>query len=185
MVRSRLRGFLTLTRLLALIVSIGAIGSLLTACSLTGAFSGSPITPLAAARSLGVPVAALVDIEDGFAAAVPAGGGIAVAVALKTGGEVRILTSSPGRAGQPSAHLLSYGGADLRTFNTFFYGTADDATSRVVVSLPDSRGGQVVAGTWLVAIPAPDLAPNDISWRFIGPDGATILSGSGIFPPDA
>ncbi len=185
MVSDRLRRLLTLMRSLALIVSIGAIGSLLTGCSLAGAVSSSPVTPLVAARSLGVPVAALVDIGDGFAAAVPAGGGIGVAVALKAGGEVRILTSSPGRAGQPSAHLLSYGGADLKNFNTFFYGTADGATSRVVVTLPGSQGGQVVAGKWLVAIPAPDLAPSDISWRFVGQDGAAILSGSGIFPPDA
>ncbi len=161
-------------RPLALIV---AVGFLLAACS--------PITPQAAARSLGVSPAALVDIGDAFAAAVPAGGGVTVAVVLKTGGEVRILTSAPGHPGQPSAHLLSYGGADPRAFNTFFYGTADEATSRVIVGLPGGRGGQVVAGAWLVAIPASDLAPDDISWRFIGLDGATILSGSGIFPPDA
>ena len=153
MVRYGLRDFLplrrssALTRSMALIVVVGLLFGV---PRVVGALGGGPITPLAAAQSLGVPEAAVVDVGDGFAAAVPVTGGISVRVVSKVGGEVRTLTTAPGRVGQPSAHLLSPGGADV-AFNSYFYGTADGRTSRVSVSLPGSRWGSVVAGTWLVA----------------------------------
>lgn len=84
----------------------------------------------------------------------------------------------PGPASTWSASGAETGDA----WNTWVYGVAPDAVSRVDVMGFDGEGGRVVDGAWVIVLRERDLTPMDIQWRFLDPVGAVLESGSGIFP---
>lgn len=92
--------------------------------------------------------------------------------------------ASSEHGGGASAHLLTAGGETDDEWNSFFYGTAPPAVSRVLVDGFDPEGGQVVDGAWVLVLPDKDLVPGDMHWQFIDAFGQIIDSGTGIFPAD-
>jgi hypothetical protein len=96
-----------------------------------------------------------------------------------------VVNSHAARAGENSGHLLAYGGATDAQWNSFFYGTAASGVASVRVSSSGTAGGNVANGVWVVALEAKDLTPDGISWQFLDKAGGSVLSGTGVFPPEA
>jgi hypothetical protein len=141
-----------------------------------------------AAAQLGVEPSAIVEIGDeAVAPIVGTDGHVSVLVIHERAGKwvASPITSSPGRRGTDSLHLISYDGETGDAWNTFVYGTAAPGTVRVrLAGFPDQRGGMVVGGGWIIALREKGLGPDDIEWAFEADDG-TVRTGTGIFPPDA
>lgn len=163
------------------LVPLFAAVALLSGCAFLATDPGA----VEAARLLGVPQGAVLRLDDAYVAARVAGQGVEVLALPDSVGKVRSLTLGNAPIDANSAHLLSYGGDTGSEWNTFFYGTAAEGVSRIELGRPGAIGGAVVDGAWLIALPDRDLMPQDISWRFLDADGAVVLEGSGIFPPQA
>ncbi len=82
-----------------------------------------------------------------------------------------------------SLNLLSLDGETGDDWNTWVYGTAPEAVSRVDLIGLDGEGGRVVDGAWVIVLRDCGLTPGDIEWEFLDALGATVESGVGIFPP--
>lgn len=87
--------------------------------------------------------------------------------------------------GDAGLYLMTMGGETGEEWNSFVYGIAPPDVSRVSLEGLEGQGGQVAAGAWVIALHLKDVKPDDLRWRFIDAAGAILLSGEGIFPPDA
>jgi hypothetical protein len=45
-------------------------------------------------------------------------------------------------------------------------------------------GGQVVDGSWVIALADRDVLPTDLNWEFLDAFGGVVSSGSGVTTPD-
>lgn len=131
-----------------------------------------------------VPLRAFVDIGDGAVAARLQHGTVSL-VMRTTDGTGVINAHRVGGGRRDSAHLLSFDGPSGSDWNSFLYGTARPGVDRVEVLGMAGRGGQVIDGAWVIAFRERDLAPDDLSWRFLGPGGEVLLEGRGILAPQA
>ena len=93
------------------------------------------------------------------------------------------IASADDGGGPSSANLFSLGGDTSDEWNSYFYGTAPNAVSRVTVEGLAAEGGQVVEGAWVVVLRERDLTPDEMRWKFVDAFGRVIDSGTGIFPP--
>lgn len=135
------------------------------------------------ARDEGIPVEAIVRLDEGFAvAARRSGSDVEVVAFQETGGDwdVQVLASAP--ADEVSAHLVSMGGDTGDEWNSYLYGTAPASASRVVVAESVTAGGQVTDSAWVLAFREKDLHPDQLSWSVLDATGAILHSGSGITP---
>ncbi len=128
--------------------------------------------------SLPVHPAAVVDIGDSRAAA--RAHNRKVEVLVLHDGLVSVVTSSPAVPGKAAVRLISYGGHELDAFNSFVYGTADPRIAKVAVHMAGAMGGNVVDGAWLVALPQPDVLPDQIHWQMLDASGTVHDEGVGI-----
>ena len=55
---------------------------------------------------------------------------------------------------------------------------------RLTLDRPDERGGDVVDGVWALVIDAAAADPRTLAWRFLALDGAPLMIGTGILPPN-
>jgi hypothetical protein len=128
--------------------------------------------------SLPVHPAAVVEIGESRAAARVNNRTVEVLVLHR--GQVSVVTFSTALPGRGAVRLLAYGGQELEAFNSFVYGTADRRISKVAVNMPGAIGGNVVDGAWLVALPQPDVLPDQIHWQMLDAAGAVRYEGVGI-----
>jgi hypothetical protein len=172
--RSRFRQLQPLTRVL-LVVAVAS--SLVTACD-------------AGAQAMGVQSAAVVSLDDDVTAAAKLTDVNTVSVLVRRpSGLGAYATSSitSHRFSRPGngVSLLTYGGDTNEAWNTFVYGSAMPGVAKVQLDWPDSRGGQVVDGAWLIVLRDRDVHPDQLHWQFLQADGTVSASGTGPFPPDA
>jgi hypothetical protein len=101
--------------------------------------------------------------------------GIATARLGPRGWEGRILEE---RAATGEFAVLIASDDSGSAWRTLVYGQAPEGrVARVSLSV-GTAGGDVVNGLWALGVQAP-LRPEQVSWRFVGPDGTVIGSGNG------
>lgn len=64
-------------------------------------------------------------------------------------------------------------------WNAFAFGAATPDVDRVELPALGGLGGDVFAGTWGIALPALDVDPERVAWRFVASDGHELLAGAG------
>jgi hypothetical protein len=143
----------------------------------------SPLTPMAI--TLGVPAAAVVDLDPGVAAAARAPGprAVEIVVARPNGRgalEVSAITSKTFRAPGNAVGLISYGGETGDEWNSFVFGIATPDVHSVSLDWPGAAGGLVVNGTWMIALRDKDVTPDRLHWRFLRADGSVAATGDEI-----
>jgi hypothetical protein len=138
-------------------------------------------------RAEGLAPASIVRLADDLAVVARRDdGGVRVmelAQGATRGWTMTTLAASSTGLGNASARLLTAGGDTGTEWNTYLYGTAPSSVSRVVLEDYDARGGQVVAGAWVLVLRETDLTPDDMDWQFVDALGRIVDSGTGIFPP--
>ena len=138
-------------------------------------------------RAKGLPPAAIVRLAADRAVAASVDGGRVRVTEFRTDEEdrwvVQEIANSDDGGGPSSANLFSLGGETGDEWNSYFYGTAPNAVSRVTVEGFAAEGGQVVEGAWVVVLREKDLIPDEMRWEFVDAFGGVIDSGTGIFPP--
>ena len=67
-------------------------------------------------------------------------------------------------------------------WNSFFFGTAPEGASRVVVAGPGTAGGHVTDGAWVIALRREGVSPAGLQWQVVDATGDVMESGSGITP---
>lgn len=135
------------------------------------------------ARQHGVAPSAIVRLSDEFAvAARRSGDGVEVVAFTGIGDRwsTEIIANDSG--GEVTARLVTMGGTTGQEWNSFLFGTAPPASSRVVVDGLAATGGQVADGAWVVAFRERDLAPQRLTWRVLDAIGDVTASGTGITP---
>ena len=159
---------------------VAAVAIVLTSCSVVR------VSLPSAAAAAGISPEQLVTIgKDAIAARIRNGQvELVMFTAVDSDWKATVANSHAARARENSGHLLASGGATDSQWNSFFYGTAADGVASVRVSSAGTTGGRVVNGVWVVALKAKDLKPDDISWQFLDNAGGSVLSGTGIFPPE-
>ncbi len=156
---------------------------LVLAATLVAALGACAVRAIDPALLLPVSPAAVVRFDGVAAAALTTHGRVEVWVARQEAGEPRANAITASAAVPPLVDrvlLLSYSGGTGDGWNTFVYGTAEPGTSRVELVGFEGLGGQVVEGAWLVVLRAADVTPDQLHWRFLGPDGSVRREGSGI-----
>lgn len=94
-------------------------------------------------------------------------------------GALSKVTSAPQEAGVTTVHLYSLGGQTGRAINSYVFGEAPAAATRVVL-LPGNAVGQIRNRLYVVGLPGKDLNPDDLEWRFLDGGDDVIEQGSGI-----
>ena len=161
----------------------------LAGCTVIG--QASPPAPTSAAdpgAAAGVPVPQVVQLDPDTAVVAKLDlEGLQLVLLLRQGSgwSAHMLSITRSREAQNSLHLVTYGGATGATFNTFLYGTASPGVARVSVSEMSGVGGAVHGGTYVIALPDKNVAPEQLHWTFFGSDGTVVIQGDGIFPPEA
>jgi len=90
-------------------------------------------------------------------------------------------TSSEPDGDPPHVYLLSSGGETGAVYNSWVYGIAPPgAATFELAGAQDALGGQVVDGTFVVALKAKDVRPADLHWTFRAADGSVVMTGAGI-----
>jgi hypothetical protein len=148
--------------------------------TLLGACAPPAIDP---AALLPVKPTAVVRFGDAAGAALATKGRVEVWVARWEGGEPTANPIAASAAVPPlldRVDLVSYGGETGEEWNTFVYGTAEPGTARVELEGFDGLGGQVVDGAWLIVLRERDVAPEQLHWRFVRPDGTVRRDGTGL-----
>ncbi|MEO7296761.1 MAG: hypothetical protein ABIZ57_11545 [Candidatus Limnocylindria bacterium] len=135
------------------------------------------------ARQHGVATPAIVRLSDEFAvAARRAGDGVEVVAFTGLGDRWSAEIIAFDSGGEVTARLVTMGGTSGQEWNSFFFGTAPDAASRVVVDGFAGTGGQVADTAWVVAFRERDLSPHRLHWTVLDALGDVIASGTGITP---
>jgi hypothetical protein len=129
-----------------------------------------------------VPPGAIVRFDEVAAAAVIKSGLVQVWFAGGEGDEERIDPILVADAVPPLVDrvLLSAGGEAGHEGFTFVYGTAEPGTARVELEGFEGLGGQVVDGAWLIVLREKVVAPEQLRWRFLRPDGSVRREGTGL-----
>lgn len=161
----------------------------LAGCTVIGQASPPAPTPAAdPGAAAGVPGPQVVQLDADTAVVArlrPEGLQLVLLSRESSGWSAHILSITRSREAQNSLHLVTYGGATGTTFNTFLYGTASPGVARVSVSEMSGIGGAVHGGTYVIALPDKDVAPEQLHWTFFGSDDTVVIQGNGIFPPEA
>lgn len=136
------------------------------------------------ARQHGVAPSAIVRLSDELAvAARRASDGAEVLVFDAVGGDGWTAEAiANGSGGDVTAHLVTMGGTTGQEWNSFFFGTAREAASRVVVDGLVGTGGRVADGAWVIAFRERDLSPHQLRWSVLDALGDVIASGTGTTP---
>jgi hypothetical protein len=145
---------------------------------LRGCSDVAPCGPLERA----VPPGAIVRFDGVAAAAVIKSGLVQVWFANGQGDEERIDPILVADAVPPLLDrvLMASGHETGHEGLTFVYGTAEPGTARVELEGFDGLGGQVVDGAWLIVLREKDVAPEQLHWRFVRPDGTVRRDGTGL-----
>ena len=143
---------------------------------LTGLVGCAVFRPTEAAPTPPTPVLASVETPDGTVEVTRDSSGVHV----WHGG---LETSEHQPAGDaPNVYPVAYGGETGLIYNAFVYGLAPAGASSVALDGLEAIGGQVVKGTFVLAIKAKDVSPQQLSWTFRSPAGVVVAQGSNITP---
>jgi len=159
------------------------------ALCLAGCVGQSPSVDPAGVSPDSVPVAERIALSDTSALAAQVSGGTLDLIVVHRSSDGAWLghkvTSTRGHAGENSVNLITFGGESTgSTWNTFVYGTAQASVDHVFLAdFVDAVGGKVVDGAWAIALHNKNVAPGDLHWMFVAPDGTTH-TGTGIFGPE-
>lgn len=135
------------------------------------------------ARHHGVATPAIVRLTDTFAVAAPrTGDGVEVVAFTGIGDRWSAEIMAYDSGGEVTARLVTMGGATGQEWNSFLFGTAPPASSRIVVDGLAGTGGQVAGGAWVIALRERDLSPHHLRWSVLDALGDVIASGTGITP---
>jgi hypothetical protein len=100
---------------------------------------------------------------------------------VDSSGSAELITSTVESGDAPSVHLSSYGGQTGLAYNTFLFGVAPEGATRFELDPPGTAlGGEVFAGTFVVALHERDVPPDQLQWAFLRQDGSVVVEGSGI-----
>lgn len=166
------------------------LGALVVAgCTVVGQASPAAPTPAAApGAAAGVPASQVVQLgTDTAVTARLHAEGLQLVLLTRDGSgwSVHVLSSTRAREAQNSLHLVTYGGETGAKYNSFVYGTVTSGIARVSLSGMSGIGGDVRSGTYVIALPDKGVTPDQLHWKFFGPDGTVVVQGDGIFPPEA
>ena len=93
------------------------------------------------------------------------------------------VTSNLDQGDPPTIHLITFSGETGMTYNSFVFGLAPPgARTFEVAGQPDPIGGVVQRGTFVIALKAKDLLPQQLNWTFRNPAGDVVARGSNITP---
>jgi len=91
------------------------------------------------------------------------------------------LTQTVESGNVPTVHPLRYGGETGDVYNSFVFGIAPPGAVRFSLAASGpTAGGEIVNGTFVVAMTAKDLAPNALDWAFLSADQQVVAEGIGI-----
>ena len=67
---------------------------------------------------------------------------------------------------------------------SYLFGIAGPGAARITLDRVDERGGTVVEGVWALVVDTPEIDVRTLAWRFLALDGAPLLIGTGLLPPN-